>query len=717
MKSKLLLVFFAVMALLVCFSITAFAGYDLDEEDVLEMDRVESLDDCLASGDATGDGAITAGDARYILRISVNLDEIDTSDFMKADVDGDGMITAQDARLALRLAVGLDEIPEHNLEEIVVVPATCSTEGLTVRICTSCVKLYAMITVPASTDLHITLGWDTIAMPTCIDEGLAQMKCIACDAVVKEEKLPATGIHSGEWVYPDGKSCLDPVERNRTCTVCGNYEEEIENPPGAHNFFWVTVKENTCTEDGLDVYKCIHCGQESGSIETAAHGHLYERTVLILEPTCTEYGKKADQCVHCLDTINETNVSPLGHDYDNRHYQVTKEPTCAEKGTADVVCTRCGDAQEIELEKTEHTLSEDWTQTVPATCTSSGTAEGVCRYCGPVTKELPATGHSVASWVNVKPASCSEEGLKVGYCSVCENPAAEEVIPKLPHNYDEKTIYHTSGVICKEDGEGYIKCKVCGDKKYGVIKCLGKCEKGEVREYSPATCTENAKTVEICRYCNEEIAGSIRTQYGTKLGHDWSDWEETAPASCSETGLKERFCSRCDETQSEAIPSPGHTPGEWEVIREATCSETGLKELHCTVCDGLLQKSESETLPHTHKNIVIADSACVDENGHMIVKCKVVCSVCDALISEEEPVTRIAVDSDLDITFSEYCDVTPGGYVYFTLEESDKSVIVTISYGKDKTEILTEEYGEYMFTMPTTVSDSDTITITVYTIA
>lgn len=716
MRNKLLYVLFSVAALLVCFSVSAFAGFDLDEEDILEMDRVESYDDCLASGDATNDGEITAADARYILRISVNLDSIVTSSFMKADVDGDGKITAQDARIALRLAVGLDKLPEHKLEEIVIVPATCSTEGLTVKLCTNCVKIYATITVPASTDKHITAGWETIKLPNCIEEGLAQMKCLTCGEVVKEEKLPATNKHSGEWNYPDGKSCIDPVVKNRTCTVCGNFEETVENPPAAHNFVWVTVIENTCTESGLDVYKCKHCGQESKSIETDAHGHLYERGVVVLEPNCTENGTKADRCVFCEDTINETSISPLGHDYDNRHYKVTKEPSCAETGTANVICTVCGDAREIELEKTQHTMSTEWTEVSPATCTENGKEEGVCRYCGPVEREIPAIGHTVANWVNVKPASCSEEGLRTGYCSVCGDEAAEEKIPMLPHKYDENTIYHTSGIICKEDGEGYIKCTVCGDKKYGKIICLGKCQTGETKVYSEATCTENAKTVDICRFCKEEIAGSIRTDYGTKLGHDFGNWEETTPASCSENGEMTKTCDRCGETETKTVPAYGHTTGEWEEIRKASCSETGLKVLKCSECGQTVQKSESSTLPHTPKNIVIADSASVDDHGHFIVKCRVECAECGTLISEEEPVTRIAIDSALKVTFSEDCDVTPGGTVYFTLEETEANIIVSISYGKDRTEILTEEYGEYMFTMPDTVSDSETITITVYTI-
>lgn len=715
MKRKLLYLLICISVLICCFSITAFAGFDLSENDIISMDKVESLDECLATGDVDGDGVISAGDARIILRISVNLDEIDASNFVKADLDGDGKITAQDARISLRLSVGLDKLPEHKLEEIVVVPATCSTDGLTVRICTRCLKLYASVTVPASNNLHITAGWTTVKMPTCIESGLAQKICVACSAVVKEVELPATNEHSGEWNYPNGKSCLDPVKKNRTCTVCGTFEEVVENPIGHHDFRWVTVEKNTCTTDGSEVYKCSHCETESKIQVTKAHGHLYERNVVVTKPTCTLPGVKGDKCVYCDDVINSTAISALGHSYDNKHYKVTLEPTCSSTGTADVVCSVCGDAREIVLPKTEHTLTQDWNITTPASCTEKGLAEGVCRFCGDVTKEIPANGHTVAKWENVNTATCTQEGLKTGYCSVCNNPAAQEVIPKLPHNYDEKVIYHVSGVLCKEDGEGYVKCTACGDKKYGKILCLGKCvADNEIHVKSEATCTENKKTVDVCKYCEEEIAGTERTVFGTKLGHDWSSWSQTKDPTCSENGKSERSCSRCSETQDKPIAATGHVTKDWEVEREATCSQTGLKKLVCTECGKTVRTSESSKTAHTPKNIVIADSATVTPDGHYVVKCKVECSVCHTTISESETVTRIEVDSDIALTFEDGCDVTPGGSVYFTLADSSSDVIVSISYGIGNTTILEDDEGMYMFTIPDTISDSEKILITVY---
>ena len=55
-----------------------------------------------------GDGAVTAADARRILRVSVGLETLTPEEEASADMDLDGEITAADARLSLRAAVGLE---------------------------------------------------------------------------------------------------------------------------------------------------------------------------------------------------------------------------------------------------------------------------------------------------------------------------------------------------------------------------------------------------------------------------------------------------------------------------------------------------------------------------------------------------------------------------------------------------------------------------------
>ena len=79
-----------------------------------------------AKGDVSGDGEITAEDARLCLRKAVGLEtyEAGSDEYNACDVTGDNEVTAEDARLILRAAVGLESLgvpapdPEHNEYEI-----------------------------------------------------------------------------------------------------------------------------------------------------------------------------------------------------------------------------------------------------------------------------------------------------------------------------------------------------------------------------------------------------------------------------------------------------------------------------------------------------------------------------------------------------------------------------------------------------------------------
>ncbi len=63
--------------------------------------------ECFA-GDVDGDEAVTAADARIVLRVSVGLDYLPMQSLYFADADGSGDVTAADARLVLRYSVQLE---------------------------------------------------------------------------------------------------------------------------------------------------------------------------------------------------------------------------------------------------------------------------------------------------------------------------------------------------------------------------------------------------------------------------------------------------------------------------------------------------------------------------------------------------------------------------------------------------------------------------------
>ena len=74
-------------------------------------------------GDVDKDGAATAADARYVLRIAAKLESpiIDRDIMEVADITGDSKINAEDARLILRVSAKLDK---YSAEELLSMPRT-----------------------------------------------------------------------------------------------------------------------------------------------------------------------------------------------------------------------------------------------------------------------------------------------------------------------------------------------------------------------------------------------------------------------------------------------------------------------------------------------------------------------------------------------------------------------------------------------------------------
>jgi hypothetical protein len=63
-------------------------------------------------GDVSGDGKVSATDARQVLRVAAMLDEFTPDKLILADTNEDGKITSSDARMVLRMAAMLEELIE-----------------------------------------------------------------------------------------------------------------------------------------------------------------------------------------------------------------------------------------------------------------------------------------------------------------------------------------------------------------------------------------------------------------------------------------------------------------------------------------------------------------------------------------------------------------------------------------------------------------------------
>ena len=102
---------------------------------------VTAADYDLLLGDVDGDGSLTAGDARTVLRASVGLDTLDKDKQIIADVDFKDSVSAGDARMILRASVGLENIDNfyhtHDMQDISVA-GSCTEATIRAEKCTTC---------------------------------------------------------------------------------------------------------------------------------------------------------------------------------------------------------------------------------------------------------------------------------------------------------------------------------------------------------------------------------------------------------------------------------------------------------------------------------------------------------------------------------------------------------------------------------------------------
>lgn len=156
--------------------------------------------------------------------------------------------------------------------------------------------------------------------------------------------------------------------------------------------------------------------------------HADTTTNTTKEATCTENGTSEVVCNTCGAVVKTDNIPALGHTFGE--YSVTKEATCTDKGTEEATCSRCGAKDQKEIAAMGHKFGE-YTVTKNPTCTEKGSKEATCSVCGAKDiKETDATGHTYGSYKITKEATEKAEGEIKRKCSVCGDEVVT-VIPKL----------------------------------------------------------------------------------------------------------------------------------------------------------------------------------------------------------------------------------------------------------------------------------------------
>ena len=365
------------------------------------------------------------------------------------------------------------------------------------------------------------------------------------------------------------------------------------------------------------------------------------------------------------------------HDYSN--WEVTKEPTCLDKGEEKAVCSTCGKETTKSIPSLGHDMTE-WAYTLEPTCTTSGMEERHCTRCDKKNEErkVEAFGHRYSDYVVITEATCVSDGLKKRTCSVCGD-VDEVILPKLGHvEYVSKKAKEPT---CETDGNTEeIKCSRCNEivKKSEKIPALrhnysieyewaedgttcfarAVCQNNEseiIEERAEVklsitkepTCTESGEMLYEAVFQNKVFTKQTASMKLDPLGHDGTV-SGIIPSTCIEKGKTNYHCKRCNLDYSEELPLAEHTP---QVILEEvkpTCLSDGkTSKIICSYCKKVLQEQTVvKALGHNFEVIDQAVSSCT--KGGVITKQCTRCGEKKSIILE----AKDHVDSDTD----SFCD-------------------------------------------------------------
>ena len=226
-------------------------------------------------------------------------------------------------------------------------------------------------------------------------------------------------------------------------------------------------------------------GEGDGSEEgTGSEAHVHNwQTVTVRQATCTQQGLVQSVCTPCGQIENQRTIAMKAHT-EPSGWTVKKKATCTETGTETKSCTVCGKL--LETRKTDvldHKAGQS--QTIDATCTEAGSVKVLCTVCGHTLEEhiLEALGHQPGDWVVTQAAGYGVEGSQTQYCTVCGEALNVQTIPALVIDWEvpvtpscshkEVSWESETSADCENDGSRTGTCASCGETVTETIPALG----------------------------------------------------------------------------------------------------------------------------------------------------------------------------------------------------------------------------------------------------
>ena len=87
-------------------------------------------------------------------------------------------------------------------------------------------------------------------------------------------------------------------------------------------------------------------------------------------------------------------------------------------------------------------------------------------------------------------------------------------------------------------------------------------------------------------------AAQTKANGTTECAHTWSDYVVDLEPTCSDPGIKSKYCTKCgaqDISSIAEIEVIDHTPSaDYTIDTYPTCSDYGYKSIHCAVCGQII---------------------------------------------------------------------------------------------------------------------------------
>ncbi len=422
----------------------------------------------------------------------------------------------------------------HEYDETVT-PPTCVGEGYTTYKCKRCTYEYTDTFVPS-------LGHEydeIVTPPTCTAEGYTTHKCQRCTLEYTDTYVPSLGHDYSATLTPP--TCTAEGYTTHKCQRCTLKYTDTYVPSLGHDYS-ATLTPPTCTADGYTTHECSRCAHSYTTPAESARGHDYRETVI--PPTCTAGGYTTHKCSRCTDEYTDTLVPPLGHDY----RATVTPPTCTAEGYTTHKCNRCTDEYTDTLVPS---LGHDYKDTVtPPTCTAEGYTTHKCQRCQHEYTDsyVPVSDHILGDWAETTPPTCTKVGEERRVCTSCRYYETRE-LAVLGHDYQDTVIPPT----CESEGYTQHRCSRCPNSYNDTYVAATGHNFGDWTEITPPTCTEIGEERRICEYCNHN-----ETRKLAELGHDYRD--TVTPPTCTAEGYTTHVCRRCEHSYEDAyIAATGHS--------------------------------------------------------------------------------------------------------------------------------------------------------------